>query len=121
MNKYASIRATNASAAQTNPAPVDVLAVLDAAALKAVWERDSNNANSDHQRGEAWERIRSDLRKSSAAVAELIEAAAELRAAHRELPGRDHPAEVREVGEARIGRAHYALDAALVRVQGGAK
>lgn len=57
-----------------------------------------------------------------AAVAELIAAAAEVRAAHRELPSPDHGREIRDAGEARIGRAHYALDAALAAlaaVRGG--
>lgn len=53
-----------------------------------------------------------------AAVAEVIAAATEVRAAHRELPGVDHPTEVRQAGEARIGRAHYALDAALADIGG---
>lgn len=56
-----------------------------------------------------------------AAVETLIEAATEVRAAHRELPSPDHGQEIRDAGEARIGRAHYALDAALAAVRGGAK
>ena len=60
------------------------------------------------------------LAAACSAIAELIEAAAEVRAAHRELPGLDHPAAARQEGEARIGRAHYALEAALANVSGGA-
>jgi hypothetical protein len=54
--------------------PVDVLAVMERAALKAVWERDEANANSDEVRAEVWERLRADLREAHTTVAELMAA-----------------------------------------------
>lgn len=87
-------------------APVDVLAVLDALELQTRRRGGSPSCT--------------DISRARAAIAELIEEAAAVRAAHRELPSADHPAEVRQAGEARIGRAHYALESALARVKGGA-
>ena len=84
---------------------VDVLAVLD----ECIKSQNDALANWSHEY----------LHEARAAVAELIEAATEVRAAHRELPSMDHPGEVRQEGEARIGRAHYALESALARVSGG--
>ncbi len=95
-------------------APVDALAVLDHHANGF-----SNGPVALSETGAA--NLANELREARAAVADVIEAAAEVRAAHRELPSTDHPADVRQAGEARIGRAHYALEAALARVQGGAQ
>jgi hypothetical protein len=54
--------------------PVDVLDVMETAALKAVWERDEADANGDEVRGETYDRLRADLREARAAVAELMAA-----------------------------------------------
>lgn len=87
-------------------APVDVLAVQAEtfALLLGFGERDAAMRLSD----------------CTDATRELIEAAAEVRAAHRELPSAGHPPEIRRAGEARIGRAHFALESALIRVGGAA-
>ena len=55
-----------------------------------------------------------------ALVAALINAATEVRAAHRELPSADHGEEIRQAGEARIGKAHYELEAIVSDLTGGA-
>lgn len=86
---------------------VDVLAVMECAALKAVWERDEANANGDEARAERWERQRAELRDAQAAVAELIRTGQVLHAAWA-LGGRDPTDE--EID------AHFV---ALTRVIGG--
>ena len=91
--------------AQTEP--VDVLAVMDSCTDEL--EKQPGCYYTDAAK----------LQEARAAIAELIEAAAEVRAAHRELPSVDHPTEIRQEGEARIGRAHYALESAIARVGGG--
>lgn len=95
---------------------IDVLAVMDRAIARNIERGAVKGSPSDR-----------DMREARTAVAKLIkvvEAAAEVRAAHRELPPEDfstaRAVEARQVGEARIGRAHYALESALARAGGAA-